>query len=71
MRRGASGDEEALEAGGARLQGPEVGREASGARRRAWVGLVLNTRGIWEEMDLDREEIPMWERSGGGEGQAS
>ena len=33
--------------------------------------LVLKTRGIWEGMDLDREEIPMWERSGGGEGQAS
>ena len=37
----------------------------------ARVGLVLKTRGICEGMDLDREEIPMWERSGGGEGQAS
>ena len=58
------------------LRGTGVGenwgaREASGARRRPCVGLMLNTRGIWEGMDLDREEIPMWERSGRGEGQAS
>ena len=33
--------------------------------------LVLKTRGIWEGMDLDRDEIPMWGRSGGGEGQSS
>ena len=54
-------------------RGQEAGSSAAWLDQMEGGGdwLVLKTRGIWEGMDLDREEIPMWERSGGGEGQAS